>query len=286
MRRSIAGWLNQRGLQATGRFASRWYALALWVDRYWDSPWYNLGLEAKKKGSWEESLRYNRRAAELNPKNEAAWWNLGVAATALRNWQEARRAWEAYGIKLLGESGEVAIKAVTACVRLNPNHDGEVVWGDRLDPARFLILNIPLPESGHRFQDIVLNDGAPSGTRVKDGVNFTVFDELDIWQPSSYSTFEAEIDIPGNSSEEQLIEVCRKYQLGVEDWSTMRMLCETCSRGNPGPHSCAAVTTTGMRRSYAFAAKSEESLRDALNEWTAITAGAAFGNLRLVLPAE
>ena len=211
---------------------------------------------------------------------------MGVAAAALRDWAEARRAWEAYGVKLLSESGEVTIKPVVGCVRLNPNHDGEVVWGDRLDPARFLILNIPVPESGHRFRDIALNDGAPAGTRVRDGVDFTVFDELEIWQPSSYSTFEAGIDTPENSSEEQLVEVCRRYELGVEDWSTLRILCETCSRGNPGPHSCSAVTPSGIRRSYAFAAKSEESLRHVLREWTAITAGAAFGNLRMVLPAE
>jgi len=282
----MAGWFDHRGMQATGQRASRWYKLALWVDPNWNSPWYNLGLEAKKKRSWEESLRYNRRAAQLNPENEAAWWNLGIAATALRDWAEARRAWEAYRVKLLSGSGEVTIKPVAGCVRLNPNHDGEVVWGDRLDPARFLILNIPLPESGHRFRDIELNDGEPTGTRVRDGRDFTVFDELEIWQPSSYSTFEAEIDIPGNSSEEQLVEVCRRYQLGVEDWSTMRILCETCSRGSPSPHNCDAVTPSGIRRSYAFAAQSEEGLSYALHEWTAITAGAAFGNLRLVLAAE
>jgi len=158
--------------------------------------------------------------------------------------------------------------------------------GDRLDPARFLILNIPLPESEHRFRDIVLNDGEQTGTRVGDGMDFTVFDELEIWQPSSYSTFEAEIDIPRNSSEEQLVEVCRRYQLGVEDWSSLRILCETCSRRNPKPHTCSAATPSGIRRSCAFAAKSEEGLSHALHEWTAITAGAAFGNLRLVPAAE
>jgi len=76
----------------------------------------------------EESLRYNKRATQLNPENEAAWWNLGIAATALRDWAEARRAWEAYGVKLLSGSGEVTIKPVVGCVRLNPNHEGEVVW--------------------------------------------------------------------------------------------------------------------------------------------------------------
>jgi hypothetical protein len=48
---------------------------------------------------------------------------------------------------------------VTACVRLNPQSSGEVVCGERLDPARLLILSVPLPESRHRFYDIVLNDG-------------------------------------------------------------------------------------------------------------------------------
>jgi hypothetical protein len=82
---------------------------------------------------------------------------LGIAATALHDWPEA---------------------AATACVRLNPQSSGEVVWGERLDPARLVILNVPLPESRHRFRDIILNDGAENGTRAVGGIQVPVFAEF------------------------------------------------------------------------------------------------------------
>jgi tetratricopeptide (TPR) repeat protein len=284
MRRLLANWLNELGRRADNENrASRLYHLAAQIAPDWSTPWYNLGLKAKYSGRWEESLRYNKRATELDGDKEAAWWNLGIAATALHDWTEARRAWKGFGIDLPDEAGEVSIPPVSACVRLNPKQAGEVVWGDRLDPARFLILNIPLPESEHRFRDVILNDGAPEGTRIRNGVEFPVFDELEIWQPSEYSTFEAQLEFPGDASEERLAEICHKAELGIEDWSTLRILCEKCSRGNPGPHDCHRITPTGVRRAYAFAAKREDDLKNALHEWTAVTEGAAFGDLRLVL---
>jgi hypothetical protein len=194
----------------------------------------------------------HKRATDLDSHKEAAWWNLGIAASALRDWPEARRAWMAYGIDLADGPGEVSMPPITGCVRLNPKDAGEVVWGDRIDPARMVIVNIPLPESRHRFHDIVLNDGAPEGTRLRNGVEVDVFNELEIWQASQYSTFEAKVDIPTDSSEARLVEVCRKYKLGAEDWSTVRILCAKCSQGNPGSHECEATTPHGVRRSYAF----------------------------------
>ena len=98
--------------------------------------WYNAGLAAKYKGELTESLRCNQKAVELDPRNEAAWWNLGIAATALRNWPEARRAWRGFGIDVPPGDNEMRDAGQTACVRLNPSADGEVVWGERIDPAR------------------------------------------------------------------------------------------------------------------------------------------------------
>src|SRR5262249_52029710 len=151
---------------------------------------------------------------ELGGDDEASWWNLGIAATALHDWNEARRAWKGCGIKIENGSGEVLMPKVTACVRLNPDSEGEVVWCSRLDPARAVILNVPLPESKHRFQDVVLNDGAQNGTRVRGEREIPVFDELEIWKPSSYSTFQAEMSVPNEDDENQLAELCEKRELG------------------------------------------------------------------------
>src|SRR5262245_16274074 len=80
--------------------AERAYRAAATADPTWSVPFYNLGLRCKYQSRWVESLEFNRRAAELNPDDQASWWNLGIAATAVGDWAEARRAWRACGIKL------------------------------------------------------------------------------------------------------------------------------------------------------------------------------------------
>ena len=49
------------------------------TDDSWTAAWFNLGLAHKFRRDWERSMAANRRAAELDPKNEAAFWNCGVA---------------------------------------------------------------------------------------------------------------------------------------------------------------------------------------------------------------
>lgn len=164
MRRLFAEWLNHRGNLAAdsdrkGRAASL-YHFAARVDPTWSSPLYNLGLLAKYEGRWKESRAFNQRAVILNPEDTDAWWNLGIAATALHDWPEARRAWAVHGVEIHDGNSDIRMPPATACVRLNPKDDGEVVWGERLDPARIAITSVPLTESGHRFNDVVLNDGA------------------------------------------------------------------------------------------------------------------------------
>jgi hypothetical protein len=288
MRRRVADWLNERGRTAddTGHAdrARRYYRLATKVDLSWSVPFYNLGLLEKYARRWEDSLRHNQNAAALDPKDEAAWWNLGIAATALRNWPEARRAWHGFGIDIPDGTGVVEMPVVAACVRLNPNGDGEVVWGDRIDPARIVLLNVPLAESGHRFHDIVLHDGAQNGSRMRDGREYPVFDALSIWQPSDYSTFEVSLNVPNQSDEDRLVELCREYKIGVEDWSTVDMICAECSRGNPGPHDCKRKPESTNRK-YALAAKSEDELQTLLTAWAAEDEIRKYEGIKLVLPA-
>jgi hypothetical protein len=149
-----------------------------------------------------------------------------------------------------------------------------------------VILNVPLPESGHRFHDIILNDGASNGTRVDEhGREVPVFDELSIWEVSEYSTFRANLQIPDEPAEESLINVCRTQQLGVEDWTTIRFVCAKCSRGNPGPHECDAKPLEDGSRRFGFGARKREDLSRVLQEWASGNAGADFGTLELLLSA-
>jgi len=242
---------------------------------------YNLALEAKYDGNWDESLKQNQRADALRPGDEATLWNLGIAATALSCWDEARRAWRTLGIDVNDGPGEVLMKEMRACVRANPNGAADVVWGTRIDPARIRVENVPLPESNRRYGDILINDGAQEGTRVSGGHEYPVFDELGIWKQSAHSTFEVDLTMPNETAMENLKNMCRENGMWVEDWGAVRMLCEACSRGNPGEHVC-TDEPTGQSR-YGFAANSETSLRGVLQRWAKVGDGAEIGNVTLAV---
>lgn len=174
--------------------------------------------------------------------------------------------------------------AVSACVRLNPNVSGEVVWGDRLDPARIVVSNVPLPESGRRFRDIILNDGAPNGKRTWRGVEVPVFDELAVWQASAFSTFETGLTVPNQQAEETLMHVCSDHGIGVEDWSTIRMICSQCSHANPGPYDEKSAPSEEVRR-FGFGARQRGDVEAILEEWTSQTPEASYTHLELALEA-
>lgn len=289
LRHTIANRLNERGARASDRGASdratRYYTWASKLDPEWSVPWYNLGLQSKYVGDWEASYRYNQRASSLNQDDEAAWWNLGIAATALSDWREARRAWARLGIDVPAGEGECEGPIFEACVRIDPAGCGEVVWGEPIDPARFIVLNVPLPESGRRFRDILLNDGAVNGTRLKNDVEVPVFDELAVWRPSQYSTFEVVLEGASNGAEAALIELCHEYELGIEDWSTIRLICAECSGGNLGPHDCKRGSSGSPRSAYAIAARSESDLRRAVQDWEAVARDRRCLNVAVVLSA-
>lgn len=242
---------------------------------------YNLGLKAKYEGNWPESFAQNQRANRLRPGDEATLWNLGIAATALKDWDEARRAWKACGIQVNDGPGEVLMPQIKACVRANPNGAADVVWGMRIDPARIRIENVPLPASERRYGDVLVNDGAEEGTRNSNGREYPVFDELGIWKVSAYSTFEAHLVIPNESAMESLENKCRENGFWVEDWGTIRILCEACSRGTPGDHVCTNEPTSQGR--FGFAAKSENALRNLLHEWAEVHDGAIVESITLVV---
>jgi len=189
--------LNDRGLALRDagdlRGAEAAYLAAMEAAPSWPAPIYNLGLLYKYECRWKESFDYNRRSTELQSDDEASWWNFGIAATALRHWGEARRAWAACGIEVPPGDGPPEFNWGRTPVRLNPDTDGEVVWARRLDPARAQILNVPLPISGFRWGDIVLNDGAVEGERMVNGRAYPVFNVLQRWQLSPFRTFILEL---------------------------------------------------------------------------------------------
>ncbi len=120
-------------------------------------------------------------------------------------------------------------------IRLDPAGAAEVVWCTRIDPARAIIRNIPLPETGHRYGDLLLHDGAASGERQIHGQTVPVFDAIELLRPSADLNFEVELRAPDREALDTLFYQASDENMGLEDWGTVRCLCAACSRGSPGP---------------------------------------------------
>jgi hypothetical protein len=217
--------------------------------------WFEAGLYAKARREWDRCLAWNSRALELFGAPEAeefgganpAAWNLGIAATALGDWGTARRAWAAYGIGGLGDgTGPIDGNFGMAPIRLNPDRpslalevpaahgDTEVVWCWRRSPAHAVVASVPLPESGHRFRDVLLHDGEPKGTRRNGGQEVSVFDEIARLSESGMPTWQAQVSGPTIADIEAVGDLCGERGLGADNWSGMNILCSDCSHGSPG----------------------------------------------------
>jgi tetratricopeptide (TPR) repeat protein len=228
--------LNEEGrvLFADGRTAEAeaLYRRAIDADPSWSVPHYNLGLLYKYAGRWSESLASNRLALALDPGDEAAAWNLGIAATAQGDWSTARDAWRRCGIEIPAGDGPISVDYGLVPIRLDPNRRAEVVWARRIDPARARLANIPFPESGHRFADLVLHDGAAAGERTISGRTVPVFNALTLLEASAYQTFVVWAPNAAAESISSLVELAEQDKCAVEDWSSsVRYICARCSGG-------------------------------------------------------
>jgi tetratricopeptide (TPR) repeat protein len=238
----------------------------------WATPYYNLGLIYKYRGEWQLSYANNLKALAIDADNEAARWNIGIAATALSDWRTARESWNHFGLKLDVNDDEPNLNLSRAPVRLNPDDDGEVVWCTRIDPARAIIENIPFPSSGYRYGDIVLNDGAPVGSRMSNGIEYPVFNELQLLRKSNYSTYSITVYTNQQQPIDKLWEQCEIENVQVEDWSTVRLLCRQCSEGTPHEHHDDELKEAHKNERYiGFACTNEQEILNILTSWRAIS---------------
>jgi tetratricopeptide (TPR) repeat protein len=270
------------------------YERACELDDGWHVPLYNLGLIYKYRGDWERSLRLNKRAAELCTDDQASWWNFGIAATALGRWDEARAAWRGAGLAVPDGNGPIDMPCGRAPVRLHPRDAGEVVWTQRLDPARAELINIPFPESGFCFGDVVLNDGAANGYRRLGDQEVPVFDALQLLQASRLSTWVAELRShleasASDAASERLGQLAEERGLAAESWThSIRILCKACSEGRPHEqhaHEPAPARADGSLR-IGIAAPDEAQAHALLGAWLLGTAGVELLALELGLAAE
>jgi len=248
------------------------YHQAIAANSTWSIPHYNLGLIYKYQGDWQLSYQHNQKATALDPDDEAAWWNLGIAATVLLDWKTAREAWNHFGLDIEVSEEELNMDLGNVPIRLNPDSDGEVVWCKRIDPARAVIYNIPLPACGHRYGDMILNDGAPQGYRVSNGKEVPVFNELQLLTKSAYSTYSIVAHTEEQDDVDKLEELCHNANIEFEDWSTVILLCKQCSEGTPHEtHDYDLKTDNGNERHIGLASTNKDTVIQILSDWRIIT---------------
>lgn len=202
---------------------------------------YMLGLVCKYLRDWPASLRHNLRALALQPDEEddaeAPRWNAAIAATALGDWAEARRQWTGCGIDVPGDDGPIDKNFGVASLRLEAWGQAETVFARRIDPVRAQIINVPLSDSGYRYGDIVLHDGASTGQRRFHQSMVPVLNALQRMEISEYPTFAVFVNCPQRTDLDALIEARVPGIAFVEDWTdSIVHYCLRCSHGAPHRH--------------------------------------------------
>lgn len=245
---------------------------------------YMRGLAHKYLRDWPASLQDNLRAQALQADlDEGAAWNAGIAATALGDWAEARRQWTQCGIGLPEGDGPVDHDFGMISVRLNPWAEGETVFARRIDVVRARLMNVPLPESGHRLFDIVLHDGAKTGERALDDGTVPVFNALQILERSDHRTFVVFIRCPSPDDCNALQDADLPGIGYVEDWSaSIVSLCLRCSYGvghDPGAadsaHDDGAASNDDwqIERTLGIGAQGKAAVERLLANWVAAGPG-------------
>ena len=256
-----------RDLIDARRFAEALPLARRWVEQSPDD-WVahaDLNIVAKLERSFEESRRAGLRALALGGERvgTGVHWNLGVAGTALGDWALARASWTACGLSVPAGEGPVDLPLGPTPIRIGRTAR-EVVWTDRICPARAIVRNVPLPESGRRYGDLILHDGEPRGTRRLGDRDVAVFDELGLLERSPFRTRVLVVEADAPADVASLLSSLEGRVQHAEDWSgSVGFHCEACSLGTPHDHDERAWQ---RERHIGFA--SREDVDDApLQEW-------------------
>jgi hypothetical protein len=96
---------------------------------------------------------------------------------------------------------------------------------------------VAYPESGFRGGDVVLHDGAPVGQRVSGGRTYSVFNVLELFEPSTLGTWVAEVVADDAGEVDALCSALdaagARAQTRRTGRRTLRTLCRQCSQGTP-----------------------------------------------------
>lgn len=200
--------------------------------------WADLAIAAKHARHFSRAYEAARRAVEKGaPEGDGVHWNLGIAATAVGAWEDARRGWKACGIPVPSGHGEILLDFGLTPIRL-PGDEGEIVWGQRICPARVVLCSIPITASGRRHGDVLLHDGEPRGKRFDhEHQERSVFDMLDVLVRSKALTYMAKVTAPDAETFALLRAGLAQRGHVTEDWTgKLAAHCPHCAAGQDHVH--------------------------------------------------
>ena len=97
-----------------------------------------------------------------------------------------------------------------------------------------------------------------------------MFNVLQLFEPSRFNTYEADIVAPSSTDIEALERICDDSGTAMEDWSrSVRILCRACSEGRPHEHHD-SDKEEGWKaeRRIALAAISESQIQCVFDAWS------------------
>jgi hypothetical protein len=246
-----------------------------------DAPEYHYmqGLICKYLRDWPTSLRHNLRSLALRAEaDEASHWNAAIAATAIGDWAEARRQWAGCGIDIPDAGGGIDATFGVASIRLNAWGQGETLFGRRIDPVRARLINVPPPDSGYRYGDTVLHDGAATGQRRFHQSMVPVFNAIQRLETSEFQTFAVFATCPRRDDLDVLVEARMPGIAFIEDWTdSLFHDCLRCSYGVPHRHrdddASIGDTIWQPQRNLGIAAQSRHSVAKLLEYWKSKASG-------------
>jgi len=235
----------------------------------WAPPFERLGTIYKYRGEWKPCLHYFKKTVALDSGSQYAWWDLGIAAAALKKWRIARNVWSKFG-----KAPAQGWQSEPVSVRLEYESRYEILWADMIDPVRCLLRNIPHPDSGHRYRDILLLDRIASGHQVVRCKRFPIFQVLGLFKRSTFTTYSCRLQTSDPKAVEALERLCREAGLGFEVWSNAtRSYAPKSDRRVPeyyGPELFSRLPVKGDIE-VAIAARRENQVLRVLKSWTIIS---------------
>ena len=230
-------------------------------------PYRQLANLYKRRQEWKPCYYYAQCVLDRAPEDLEIWRTLGIVATARSDWMLARQAWNKFGYNFREINVELDLEMGGIAICLNPETKPEIVWAQRIDPARARIISVPQPSSGLRHKDIVLVDHEIGGHRIVGRKRVPIYPALGVWKKSTYTTYSILLEVDSLEQLDILSDLCRERGLGFDNWSlTTRERLSSAEAYGQSIHATDnniyLVALSGLRK---------VSVRRVLRDWQVIT---------------